>query len=144
MGWSGGLGLVKAVSATAKPDNKMLRDLFLGFVKVHVLHHASRGPVYGVWFIEELARHDYHLSPGTLYPLLHNLEAAGYLRREDRVVEGKVRKYYQITPLGSKALVQARSKIQELVDEIMETGPEPPPSARPDLAPQPRLADPTP
>lgn len=111
---------------SAKPDNKMLRDFFLGFVKVHVLHHASRGPVYGVWFMEELARHNYHLSPGTLYPLLHNLEAAGYLKREERIVEGKVRKYYQITSLGSEALTEARSKIRELVDEIMETDSEPP------------------
>jgi DNA-binding PadR family transcriptional regulator len=101
----------------------MLRDFFLGFVKVHLLHHASREPVYGVWFIEELARHDYHLSPGTLYPLLHNLEATGYLSREDRVVDGKVRKYYAITPLGKEALIEARTKIQELVEEIMETEP---------------------
>ena len=98
----------------------MLRDFLLGFVKVHILYHASRGPVYGVWFIEELAHHNYHLSPGTLYPLLHNLEAAGYLRREDRVVEGKVRKYYEITPLGEETLVEVRSKIQELVEEVME------------------------
>jgi PadR family transcriptional regulator, regulatory protein PadR len=122
--WPRAHDLVKTMTTNVKSDNKMLRDFFLGFVKVHVLHHASRGPVYGVWFIEELARHNYHLSPGTLYPLLHNLEAAGYLQREDRVVEGKVRKYYEITPLGSKALTDARSKIQELVDEIME--PEPP------------------
>jgi DNA-binding PadR family transcriptional regulator len=114
-----GLTLAKA----ARPDNKMLRDFFLGFIKVHLLHHASREPVYGVWFIEELARHDYHLSPGTLYPLLHNLEATGYLHREDRVVEGKVRKYYAITPLGKEALSEARAKIQELVEEIMETDP---------------------
>jgi DNA-binding PadR family transcriptional regulator len=98
----------------------MLRDFFLGFVKVHVLHHASRGPVYGVWFMEELKRHNYQLSPGTLYPLLHNLEAAGYLQREDRLVEGKVRKYYEITPLGEEALREARAKIQELVHEISE------------------------
>ena len=115
--------MARAVSAAAKPDNKMLRDFFLGFVKVHLLHHASREPVYGVWFIEELARHDYHLSPGTLYPLLHNLEATGYLNREDRVVDGKVRKYYAITPLGKEALVEARAKIQELVEEIMEADP---------------------
>ena len=112
--------MAKTANGSAKPDNKMLRDFFLGFVKVHVLHHASQGPVYGVWFMEELARHDYHLSPGTLYPLLHNLEAAGYLHREERVVDGKVRKYYEITPLGEEALVEARVKIQELVDEIME------------------------
>ena len=89
-------------------------------MKVHVLHHASREPIYGVWFLEELERHGYHLSPGTLYPLLHDLEKSGYLRREDRVVEGKVRKYYRITALGVKALAEARDKIRELVDEIME------------------------
>jgi DNA-binding PadR family transcriptional regulator len=103
----------------------MLRDFFLGFVKVHVLHHASRGPVYGVWFMEELKRHNYELSPGTLYPLLHNLEAAGYLQREDRLVEGKIRKYYEITPLGEEALCEARAKIQELVSEISEPPPRP-------------------
>lgn len=101
-------------------ENKMLRDFFLGFVKVHVLHHARRGPIYGVWFLAELERHGYHLSPGTLYPLLHSLEAAGYLEREDRVVEGKVRKYYRITTLGESALSEARSKIRELVDEMLE------------------------
>lgn len=115
--------LAKATTEAARSDKKMLRDFFLGFVKVHLLHHASRGPVYGIWFIEELARHGYHLSPGTMYPLLHNLEAAGYLEREDRVVEGKVRKYYSITPLGEEVLAEARTKIQELVQEITEVAP---------------------
>lgn len=106
--------------AAATPADRMLRHLFLGFVKVHALHHASREPVYGASFISELERHGYRLSPGTLYPLLHGLEAAGYLAREDRVVEGKVRKYYQITALGSSALDEARAKIRELVDEVIE------------------------
>lgn len=115
--------MAKAVAEGTKGDKKVLRDFFLGFVKVHLLHHASRGPVYGVWFIEELARHGYHLSPGTMYPLLHNLEAAGYLVREDWVVDGKVRKYYQITPLGEEVLAEARVKIQELVHEIADPEP---------------------
>jgi PadR family transcriptional regulator PadR len=104
---------------TSVGESKMERDFFLGFVKVHVLHHASREPIYGVWFLEELGRHGYHLSPGTLYPLFHDLEATGYLKREDRVVEGKVRKYYAITPMGERALGEARDRIRELVDEIM-------------------------
>jgi PadR family transcriptional regulator, regulatory protein PadR len=115
--------MAKAAGTTARSsagESKMLRDFFLGFVKVHVLHHASREPIYGVWFLEELARHGYHLSPGTLYPLFHDLEATGYLKREDRVVEGKVRKYYAITPQGERALGEARDRIRELVDEIME------------------------
>jgi PadR family transcriptional regulator PadR len=110
-----------APKAAAAPNtNNMLREFFLGFIKVHVLHHASKGPLYGVWFLEELAKHGYQLSPGTLYPLLHGLEADGYLKRDERVVEGKVRKYYGITPLGERALREARAKITELVDEIAE------------------------
>jgi PadR family transcriptional regulator, regulatory protein PadR len=103
----------------------MLRDFFLGFVKVHVLHHAAQEPVYGLALLDELRRHGYELGPGTLYPLLHGLEAAGYLTREDRVVGGKVRKYYAITDAGRLALAEARVKIAELVEEVLENqGPE--------------------
>ncbi|MGH2586295.1 MAG: PadR family transcriptional regulator [Dehalococcoidia bacterium] len=98
----------------------MLRDFFLGFIKVHVLHHAAQAPVYGLALIEELRRHGYELSPGTLYPLLHGLEDAGYLSHETRVVRGKVRKYYTITPTGQEALADARTKVRELVDEVLE------------------------
>jgi PadR family transcriptional regulator, regulatory protein PadR len=100
--------------------NKPLRDFFLGFIQVHVLTHASREAIYGAWFLEELERHGYHVSPGTLYPLLHDLQGSGFLRREDRVVDGRVRKYYLITPAGQKVLHVARDRIKELVDEILE------------------------
>jgi PadR family transcriptional regulator, regulatory protein PadR len=98
----------------------MLRDFFLGFIKIHVLHHAAHEPIYGVAMIAELARHGYELSPGTLYPLLHSLQEQGYLAREDRVVEGRVRKYYVITEEGSAALQEAKQKIAELVREVLE------------------------
>ncbi len=60
----------------------MLRDFFLGFIKIHILHHAAQEPIYGLAMIDELRRHGYDLSPGTLYPILHSLERAGYLSRE--------------------------------------------------------------
>src|SRR5919109_5387413 len=85
---------------TVEMDSKMFRDLMLGFVRVHVLHHASEGEIYGSGISTELEEHGYRLSWGTLYPLLHNLTDEGFLSREDRVVNGKVRKYYTITPLG--------------------------------------------
>jgi PadR family transcriptional regulator, regulatory protein PadR len=103
----------------------VLRDFFLGFIKIHILHHAAEEPIYGLAMIEELHRHGYDLSPGTLYPILHGLEADGYLQREDRVVRGKVRKYYTITDAGAEALAEAREKIGELVDEVVDhRGPE--------------------
>jgi DNA-binding PadR family transcriptional regulator len=101
-------------------DVTMLRDFFLGFIKIHILHHAALEPVYGLELIEELGRHGYALSPGTLYPVLRHLEEAGYLEREDRVVGGKVRKYYSITDLGREALAEARRKITELVGEVLD------------------------
>jgi DNA-binding PadR family transcriptional regulator len=100
----------------------MLREFFLGFVKIHVLHHAGEEPVYGLALIAELHHHGYELSPGTLYPILHQLETAGYLRRLDRVVSGKVRKYYVLTRRGEQALRDARAKIVELVGEVLEAG----------------------
>jgi PadR family transcriptional regulator PadR len=99
---------------------KLTRDFFLGFIKVHVLHHAAEEPVYGLAMIEELQRHGYVLSPGTLYPVLHGLARDGYLSREDRNVDGKVRKYYTITAAGQRALNEARGRIRELVDEVLE------------------------
>ncbi|UCG83890.1 MAG: PadR family transcriptional regulator, partial [Dehalococcoidia bacterium] len=61
----------------------------------------------------------YRLSPGTLYPTLHRLEREGYLSVQNRVVEGKVRKYYSITEQGLAILDEAKDKIAELVDEVL-------------------------
>ena len=99
----------------------MLRDLFLGFIKIHILHHAGQEPVYGLWLMEELTHHGYTISPGTLYPTLHSLEQAGYLSSEKRVVEGRQRRYYTLTPDGKAALAEARERLAELVSEVLET-----------------------
>ena len=98
----------------------MLRDFFLGFIKIHILHHATQEAVYGAALIEELRRHGYALSPGTLYPILHSMEDAGYLSREERIIGGKVRKYYMATDDGRAVLAETRGKIVELVDEVIE------------------------
>lgn len=99
----------------------MLRDLLFGFMKAHILYHAGQEPVYGVWLQQELAEHGYQVSPGTLYPTLHSLEEDGYLVQEKRVVGGRARKYYRLTPAGEAALAEIRLKAQELLDEISET-----------------------
>ncbi len=97
----------------------IFRDIFLAFVRVHLLYHAAEGPIYGLEMIQELARHGYDLSPGTLYPIFHGLEKAGYLVSEQQTVQGKVRKYYRITDTGTEALTLLRPKIHELVDEVI-------------------------
>ncbi len=96
------------------------RELFLGFVKAHILYHAGQGPVYGLWLIGELARHGYTLSPGSLYPMLHSLEQEGLLVSEKQVIAGKARKCYRLTRPGRKALRQARDEAVELLNEIRD------------------------
>ncbi len=97
----------------------MLQDFFLGFIKIHILYHASKAPVYGAEMQEELGRHGYRLSPGTLYPTLHRLEGAGYLSVERRVMGGRMRKYYSITEAGRGVLEEAREKTAELTEEVL-------------------------
>ncbi len=98
-------------------------DLYTGLIRLHVLHHAAARPVFGLWIIEELGRHGYRLSPGTIYPILHGLERAGYLASERQLVAGRVRRVYCITPAGEGALGEAREKVRELFGELFEREP---------------------
>jgi len=104
---------------------KVLRDAFLGFMRIHVLHHAAEAPIYGLEMIEELRRHGYAIGPGTLYPLLHTLEDAGLLRSHVELVAGKNRKYYRTTRSGDTLLVKLRQQIRELVHEVAHEGADP-------------------
>jgi PadR family transcriptional regulator, regulatory protein PadR len=96
------------------------RDLYSGLIRLHLLHHAAEQPIFGLGMIEELGRHGYQISPGSLYPLLHGLERKGYLKASE-VRNGKsLRKVYRATPLGRKALASAKEKVRELFRELIE------------------------
>ena len=96
------------------------RDLYSGLIRLHVLHHACEGSVFGLGMIEELARHGYRLSPGTLYPLLDGLEKKGLLRSSRQHVAGRIRRVYRATPAGQKALRAAKHHVRELFGELFE------------------------
>jgi DNA-binding PadR family transcriptional regulator len=99
--------------------NSTVRSLFLGIIKIHILHHAAQEPVFGLWFIDELGRHGYEISPGTLYPIFHSLEKNRLLKSYEEVVNGKVRKYYRATAKGRSTLKDAKVKVQELLNEMI-------------------------
>ena len=96
------------------------RDLYSGLIRLHVLHHAVREPIFGLGMVDELARHGYRISPGTLYPLLHGLEKRGYLRSTEVQNGRSRRKVYRATAAGRKALQLAKSKVRELFRELIE------------------------
>jgi PadR family transcriptional regulator, regulatory protein PadR len=70
--------------------------------------------------IEELARHGYTLSPGTMYPLLHGLEKKGLLRSARAGRRRNSRLVYRATAAGRTALAVAKLKVQELFGELFE------------------------
>ncbi len=74
---------------------------------------------------EELARHGYRISPGTLHPTLHQMEAEGLLRSRTAVVAGRTRRSYTATARGRRELEQAKSQLRELATELLreEAGP---------------------
>ena len=98
----------------------MLRNFFLGFIKIHILFHASEGPIYGVGIMKEIRRHGYKISPGLIYPTLQSLEKQEFLTSDRQVVDGKVRKYYEATEKGLKMLEDSKERIKELVEEVFE------------------------
>lgn len=95
------------------------RDLYSGLIRLHILRQAVAAPIFGLGILEELARHGYRISPGTLYPLLHGLEQKGYLRSWEERDGRSRRRVFRATPKGHRALRAARRKIRELFSEIL-------------------------
>ncbi len=95
-------------------------QLYSGLIRLHILHHAAREPIFGTGIMEELARHGYRLSAGTLYPLLHGLETRGYLRSRHERQGRSARRLYRATPAGRRALAEAKEKVRELFGELFE------------------------
>jgi PadR family transcriptional regulator PadR len=96
------------------------RDLYSGLIRLHVLHHAVKEPIFGLGMIEELQRHGYHISPGSLYPLLQGLEKKGYLRSTEQRNGKSLRRVYRATALGKKALAASKNRVRELFHELIE------------------------
>jgi DNA-binding PadR family transcriptional regulator len=106
-----------------KPEHETAladRNLYSGLIRLHVLHHAVEGPIFGLGMIEELSRHGYRISAGSLYPLLQGLERKGYLRSTERRNGKSLRKVYRATALGRKALAASKNKVRELFHELIE------------------------
>lgn len=96
------------------------QELLSGLIRIHVLYHACKEPIFGLGMIEELQRHGYKLSAGTLYPMLHGLEKRGLLRSKKIRSGRRGRRVYRATRLGRKALVRAREKVKILLGELLE------------------------
>jgi DNA-binding PadR family transcriptional regulator len=95
------------------------REIRLALWKLHILHHATRRPVYGLWLLEELAQHGHRLSPGTLYPALARMEKNGWLARTGDAPHARARQTFRITSEGRRVLKMLRREVSELYEELV-------------------------
>ncbi len=80
-----------------------------------LLRLLSEKDMYGYEMIEELlhrSNHVFDLKAGTLYPLLHGMEARNQLVSYEKEAGGKTRRYYRITKEGRKELERRREEWQ--------------------------------
>ena len=93
------------------------REFLLGFWKIHILHHAEKHGVYGQWMIEELRHHGYHVSPGTIYPILNRMAQHGWISATEPV-RSKAARVYRLTARGAEVLRRIRESLGELSSEV--------------------------
>jgi DNA-binding PadR family transcriptional regulator len=97
-----------------------MREFLRGAVRLHILHHAANGEVHGSLMAEELARHGYPISSGSLYPTLHKMENEGLIRSSHQVKEGRARRSYVATAKGRKTLEAVKHQLRELAREVLD------------------------
>lgn len=108
-------------------DSALEREILRPLWKVHVLHHAAEGRLVGHWMLEELRKHGYRVSPGTLYPQLARMERLGWLRQTKmpRAPGAKAARPYRLTAKGRQALKQVNARLRELLAEVFPSSPAP-------------------
>ena len=85
----------------------MRAETLKGHLDVLVLAALRGRPAHGYAVIEELKRRSggaFALAEGTIYPVLHRLEADGLLASSWSVVGGRRRRVYRLTRRGERAL----------------------------------------
>jgi DNA-binding PadR family transcriptional regulator len=97
----------------------MIKNIYNGFIRIHILYHATEEKICGIEIIDELKRHGYTASPGTVYPILHKMNNDKLLVSHNEIINGKRRIYYKATSEGKKVLDLTREKIKELYDEVI-------------------------
>ena len=87
-----------------------------------VLSLLENEDMYGYQMIVELARRSnrtFEMKEGTLYPILHTLEAERLVTVHEKEADtGRVRKYYRITRKGMKVLEEKKQEWTVFAEKV--------------------------
>ncbi|BFH59705.1 PadR family transcriptional regulator [Paenibacillus azoreducens] len=105
------------------------KELLKGSTAILLLTVLNRKEMYGYELIKEIERSSegvFLMKEGTLYPILHTLEAEGWLDAYWSTYDGRKRKYYRITDQGRNQLrekkeewIQFRTAVDRVIGEGM-------------------------
>jgi DNA-binding PadR family transcriptional regulator len=107
---------------------KLTQELRRGILVLAALSQLKEEK-YGYALIRSLAEKGLDIDQGTLYPLLRRLESQGLLQSEWNVEGSRPRRYYVISPEGSRILVNLTGEwrnltnvMEKLLDDISSEG----------------------
>lgn len=104
------------------------KELLKGSTEILILSLLNQEPMYGYQMIKEAENKSegvFQFKEGTLYPLLHSLEANGFLESYWSEIRGRKRKYYRITAIGKKHMekkLEEWKTFSSAVDRIVLEG----------------------
>ncbi len=94
---------------------RVSKELMKGTGAALVMRVLEREDLYGyriVKTLEEMSEGLFHMNEGSLYPILHALEAEGLLDSYWQEYDGRRRKYYTLTAKGKRALAEKKEEWQ--------------------------------
>lgn len=100
---------------------KFDKGLMAGSGTMLVLSLLEGGDMYGYQMIEELSRRSndlFQMKEGTLYPILHGLEADRLVTVREKEADGRTRKYYRITRKGRRALEEKKAAWKYFAEQV--------------------------
>ena len=102
-----------------------MKKLTFNPLEMMLLHLLLEKPRYGYEMMEQIKKRSgdtFLLQAGTLYPVLHGLEAKGCITSQEQVVEqGRARRFYSITEAGLKQLAMQKNQWEAFRRAVEQT-----------------------
>jgi len=96
------------------------RDVF----PLLVFHLLSREPGYGnrlIEGIEQISEGAVSVNPNTMYPLLKEMEARGFLDATWEHPDRRTRRFYSITPAGRREYRRLKAEVEPFLDSVIRS-----------------------
>lgn len=92
-----------------------------GSTEILILSLLVESPMYGYEISQHLKQRSggyFEMKEGLLYPTLHRMQQNGWLSSDWRNVDGRQRKYYQLTPVGREVLGEQAAEWKIFLEEM--------------------------